>query len=366
MILHLYFVRRFAISFGTIFAGFLVFLLLLDVVDQIRKYDIGVISFSQALELALLNAPKAIYRILPLIVMLATLALYLGLARTSEMVITRAAGRSALRSLIAPVVSALLLGAMLVGLFNPIVAATSITYKRLTASYQSGSQNTLSISREGLWLRQATAEGQMVIHAADAENDGAVLGDVTFMALDARSQAQFRIKAEKAILAEGAWQLTNVKRWELGTDVLNPEQTSTRHDTLTLASDLTADRIRDSFGEPSDISFWDLPNFIRDLERAGFTTRRHVMWQQMELALPLLLVAMVLLGASLTMRHTRFGRTGTMVLTALGLGLGLFFLRNFAQVLGENGQIPILLAAWGPPVAGILLAMSILLHLEDG
>lgn len=90
------------------------------------------------------------------------------------------------------------------------------------------------------------------------------------------------------------------------------------------------------------------------------------MWQQMELASPLLFVAMVMIGASFTMRHTRFGRTGISVLAALGLGMGLFFLRNFAQVLGENGQIPLLLAAWGPPVAGILLSMGLLLHLEDG
>lgn len=44
----------------------------------------------------------------------------------------------------------------------------------------------------------------------------------------------------------------------------------------------------------------------------------------------------------------------------------IFFLRNFAQVLGENGQIPILIAAWIPPVAAIMLALGLLLHLEDG
>ena len=65
----------------------------------------------------------------------------------------------------------------------------------------------------------------------------------------------------------------------------------------------------------------------------------------------LLLVAMVLVAAGFTMRHTRFGRTGVMVLMALGLGFALYFVRNFAQVLGENGQIPPLLAAWGPPSA---------------
>ena len=47
-------------------------------------------------------------------------------------------------------------------------------------------------------------------------------------------------------------------------------------------------------------------------------------------------------------------------------GFALFFLRNFAQVLGENGQIPVALAVWTPPVASMLLAVGVLLHLEDG
>ena len=41
-------------------------------------------------------------------------------------------------------------------------------------------------------------------------------------------------------------------------------------------------------------------------------------------------------------------------------------IRNFAQILGENGEIPVMLAAWAPPVAGLLLATGILLHMEDG
>ena len=50
----------------------------------------------------------------------------------------------------------------------------------------------------------------------------------------------------------------------------------------------------------------------------------------------------------------------------IGLGFTLYFIRNFAQILGESGQIPVLLAAWGPPVASILLPLGLLLHLEDG
>ena len=75
---------------------------------------------------------------------------------------------------------------------------------------------------------------------------------------------------------------------------------------------------------------------------------------------------MVLVGAGFTMRHARFGNSGTLVLLALVSGIAIFFVRNFAQVLGESGQIPIVLAAWTPPVAAALLSVSLLLHLEDG
>ena len=105
---------------------------------------------------------------------------------------------------------------------------------------------------------------------------------------------------------------------------------------------------------------------IANLEGAGFSTRLHKVWMQMELALPLFLMGMVLVGAGFTMRHTRFGKTGLMVLMALMLGLALYFIRNFAQILGENGQIPVAMAAWTPPVAGILASLALLLHLEDG
>jgi len=55
-----------------------------------------------------------------------------------------------------------------------------------------------------------------------------------------------------------------------------------------------------------------------------------------------------------------------MVLFAIMLSFSTYFIRNFAQILGENGQLPAALAAWAPPLAAIGLALSFLLHKEDG
>ena len=75
---------------------------------------------------------------------------------------------------------------------------------------------------------------------------------------------------------------------------------------------------------------------------------------------------MVLIAAAFTLRHQRGGRTGLMVMFAILLAFVIYFIRNFAQVLGENGQLPAILAAWAPPFAAIGLALGILLHNEDG
>ena len=315
--------------------------------------------------MALMNVPESLYRILPLIVIMASIALFLGLARSSELVVVRAAGRSGLSFLVAPVVTALLIGAFAVAVFNPLVAATSKKYDLLFARQSQGQGSVLSVSDSGLWLRQGAVDGQTVIQAARANSDGTELFGVTFLMFGEDGLPTARIEAEKAVLEPGAWVLSAAKRWALA-DV-NPESTATvMASNLRLPSELTRDSIRNSFGTPSAIPFWQLPSYIRDLEQAGFSARSYQVWLQMELAQPVLLAAMVLIAAGFTMRHARFGKTGSMVLYALLGGFGIFFLRNFTQVLGDTGQIPVILAAWTPPVAAVLASLGLLLHLEDG
>lgn len=364
MKLDLYFARRFVRAFLLVSGVFFGIVYLIDMVEQMRRFDSDAVGMVEAGELALLKAPATMYRMLPLLTVLATIMLFLGLARTSEMVVSRAAGRSAIRSLFAPVLTAYLFGALGVAVLNPIVAATSKQFELASARY-AGNVSTSSVSEEGLWLRQASEGGQVVIRADRSNLDGTQFIGVTFFGFDEMGAATYRIDAEQAALQPGRWVLSIAKRWSFE-DTINAEQASETFGTLSIPSDLTRDQIRDSFGTPEAIPIWQLPTFISQLERAGFSALQHRVWLQMELANPALLAAMVLIGAGFTMRHTRFGRTGLMVLFAILMGFSVYFLRNFAQVLGQNGQIPIIVAAWTPPLAGIFMSLGLLFHMEDG
>ncbi|MGL5009152.1 MAG: LPS export ABC transporter permease LptG [Paracoccaceae bacterium] len=365
MTLGLYFTKRFASMVLRVLLIFFGIMMLIDVIDQLRRFSDTDIGLSGAAHLALMNVPESLYRILPLIFVMAALAMFLGLAKSSELVVVRAAGQSGLRFLLAPVGTALALGAFAVGVLNPMVAATTKEYDRLWAKHSANGASLLSVADTGLWLRQGGTEGQTVIQAARSNADGTELFGVTFLTYAADGAPVQRTEARTAVLEAGAWVLTEAKTWDLTGQ--NPEAVATvAMEGLRLASDLTPDAIRDSFGTPSAIPIWDLPGYIAGLENAGFSARSHRVWFQMELALPLLLAAMVLVAAGFSMRHARFGKPGKLVLLAMLAGFGIFFLRNFAQVLGENGQIPIALAAWSPPVAAIMMSLGLLLHLEDG
>ncbi|WP_163850260.1 LPS export ABC transporter permease LptG [Pseudooceanicola aestuarii] len=366
MILNLYFARRFLRAFLSLALVFALLTATIDLVEQMRRLASSDVRLGQIIELTALNVPKGIYDILPLIMILATVWLFLALARSSELVVVRASGRSALRQLLSPLVVAGLIGVAAVAVMNPLVAATSKRFDTLLEQYRSGGSDTFSVSAEGLWLRQGDENGQTVIRAARANATGTELYDVTMLTYGPEQPGPIRrIEARRARLTDGAWDLTGVKLWPLAQG-LNPEADAERHDTFSLPSSLTQERIRDSFGAPSVIPIWQLPAYIAQLEQSGFSARRHIVWLNMELARPLFLMAVMLISAAFTMRHVRFGKTGISVLAAVLLGFTLYYIRNFAQILGENGQIPIMLAAWAPPGASFLLALGLVLHMEDG
>jgi lipopolysaccharide export system permease protein len=364
MILSLYITRRLVWSFLLVAGVFLGLLFLLDMVEQVRSFSGREISFAQTAWLAALNVPKTLYQITPLIVVLSSLSTFLALSRSSELVVVRAAGRSGLRLMMVPFMATLLAGALFVAVLNPLVAASTREYVRYGDVLRGGSGQVVSLAADGLWMRQSGEQGQTVIRAQRATPDGTLLNDVTFLTFTHPDGPRVRIEAEVARLMPGAWQISDAKIWQL--DAHNPELEAQFEPTFELSTELTPSQIRDSFARPGSIPIWKLPAFIAALERAGFSALEHRVWLQMELALPLMLASMMLMATGSSMYHARGGGAGVRALVTILAGFGLFFLRNFAQVLGENGQIPVFLAAWSLPIATTFMALGLLLHLEDG
>ena len=365
MTLPLYIARRFLMALLRVLAIVVLLFGLFEFLENSRRYGSDADAFSDVVWLSILGLPAQINTIMPLIVLLASLTLFLGLARSSELVVSRAAGVSAFKVLYVPVVLAILIGVLFVSVINPIVASTIRRFDAMEDRITGQDRSVSSFSEQGLWLRQVVGDRQTVIQARRANPSGGVLFDVDFHVFDDAGLLSERILAARATLSNETWTLSDVRRWVRGTQdsVPRPVQLGANE---SLPTNLTREQILDSFAKPEAISVWDLSAFIDKMEVSGFSATRHKLHLQSVLSIPIMFAAMVLVGAGFTMRHVRFGHIGTMIVLTVLSGFTLYAFQSMAASLGAAGRIPVEIAAWAPPLAAIMAVTGLLLHLEDG
>ena len=365
MTLPRYIASRFLRAVSQVLVVISLLILLVEVLEAMRRLAGRDGGWDVILQLSLLRLPAVIEDVLPIVILIGSLTLFIGLARSSEMVVMRANGVSAIRVVAIPVLMSLLIGVASVAVLNPVAAVTTRAYETLNRAVNDRPARA-SVTEEGVWFRQVTERGHTVIHATRALQEGPTLLDATMHVFDTQSRLVRRLEASQAILGASEWRLIDVREWAAAREATDAPSAETRREQTTIPTNLTAEQILDSFAPPDEISFWELPRFISQLEQSGFTATRHKQYLQTLLAGPVMVVAMVLIGAALTMRHARMAKTGIAVVVTVLVGFTLYFLRDLSSSFGAAGEIPVFIAAWAPPISALMAALGLILHLEDG
>lgn len=361
--LSVYIGRHFLLCFLACFGMFLLLVLLFDSIELLRRASSKPdVSFADVIEMAFFRLPQLGQETFPFAVLFGGMTAFWRLARTHELVITRAAGVSAWQFLFPVLFLAAGLGGFHVTVINPIASSMLSKFERLEATHLKGQANNLAVSSSGLWLRQANSLGQSVVHSNSILQQGTdvELSDVVIFVYEGSDTFHERLDASYARLEDGFWYLKNVT-------VQKPEEPAATYEEYWLETDLTLGKIQDSFASPETMSFWDLSDFIKTLEEAGFSAIRHRLHLNTLLASPLLMCAMVLIAATFTLRQSS-RRGGTTFIVSMGVltGFLLYFFSDVVYALGLSDSIPVTLAAWTPSGIATLLGLGMLLHLEDG
>lgn len=359
-ILSLYLGRQFLIWCGVVFVALAGLLLMLDVVELIRRTaGRPDATLMIAVEMGLLKLSDTSQKCVPFAVLFGALLAFWRLNRSHEFVVARAAGVSAWQFLLPALGCAVLIGAFKIMVVNPLASVLLLRYDQMEARYIEGRPSLLAVSSTGLWLRQADSRGQYIVHAIRVSPHDMEFNEVTVYLYEGIDRFAGRIDAPKAWLTEGSWLIRDAQ-------LTTPQGAIQHFPEYRLRTELSPETIYDSFAAPETMSFWNLPSFISELEQAGFSGLRHRLYWYAQLADPLLLCAMILIAATFALRPGRRGSTGIVIAAGISTGLLLYFLTSVVFALGETARVPVLLAAWTPAGVATLLGMSMLFHLEDG
>ena len=365
-----YVARRFAAMALLMVVALSALVALFDLIELLRRAATRPeANFVLVSQIAALRIPYVAMQILPFAVLLGGIIAFWRLTRFSELVVARAAGISAWGFLAGPVLVALLLGLGASTAISPLSSAMLARAERLDQIYLRNVGGITALAGGRLWLRQADdglqPQGVAIISGRPMATrdlrpgEALRLAEVTVWRLSAEDRPLARIEAASALLQPGRW------RFE-GAVVFGAERVASAPQNIDFPTELTPERIENSFATPDTLSLWALPEFIKILEDAGFSAIRHRLHFQSLLALPLLAIAMALLAAGFSMRSARRGGVARMIAGGVSAGFALFVLDKITGEFGEAGTLPVILAAWAPAGAGFLLAAALLLHLEDG
>ncbi len=355
-----YLARFYAVSFLQLLGILLGIVYLFETVELLRraaKYEN--VPLSLVLQMGLLKLPDVGQIVLPFAILFAALYTFWSLVRKQELVIVRSAGLSVWQFLTPILGVAMLAGVVHMTVLNPLSAMLITRYHAMEMEYLGSKENTISVGEQGLWLRQKTDDGGVILHADKVRMPQWELSGVSVFYFSKEGAFVKRLDSKTAYLEAGQWVFkTPTVNGEGATPSVKPIET--------LATSLTVNEIEESFSTAEQTPFWSLPGYIKTMEATGFDSRKLRIHFQSLLAQPLLFAAMVVLAATVSLRTGRMQATELLIGLGAGIGFLVFFITSFLQALGASDQIPVGVAAWFPPIIAMALGISVILTTEDG
>ena len=314
-------------------------------------------TFPAGLTLSALHMPSTVATIIPFVVQFASIGLLSKLAQSRELVIYRSSGLSAFQFVAPLCVIGLLFGLFSVCVLDP-VTARSISLARAVED-RIGGVGAPASNAVPLWIAKSSGQELVVIGARRQRNGGLDLGDVTYLRFKSGQMAE-RIDAATASLVDDRLVFRNAS--QMTDERITREQV----DQLSVPSTFSEEAFREQFGDVREITFFGLRRAIDNAHEAGHDALPLEIRFYSLMCLPLLLVAMVLISAPISIRFERSGQSAVMIGSTVLSGYAVYAIIVIVASLGSAGILSPVFAALVPVLIAIGVAVFWLLSAEDG
>ena len=357
--LNLYLVRRFALWLFIVTLGFGTVALLGDFLEMLRLANRFNLGAGTAFNFTMHRLPLLMMDFLPFIFLFGSVFCLLRLSQAQELAVIRAAGLSVWQFLQPLLIFTFVLSTLIILALEPIGAHLHNRYTDRHAGLTS-QKSGLSFSTGGIWFREATESGSYISRAReiDESKPGRLL-ELEIMVLDTEGAFDRRITAPSGEIRDGIFTLNDAT-------IYRGSAASGTVQKYYLPTGLVAGSLADSFANARIINIWQLPTYISAAGNSGIDVTRHQVRFQSLLALPILLMAMVMVAACFSLPTGRMFSTGQTIGLSVLSGFTLFLFNDFIVLMGELNLVPVILASWTPALIALLLSISYLLTTEDG
>ena len=355
-----YFAKRFLGWVALCLIGLTAIVSLIQTVELVRrvsvlKTDTGDVNF---IALALLNIPTVMEVVLPFAMLAGAMLCFSAWNKTNEFVVTRGFGHNIWISLSPAIASAMLVGLIFVVTINPIGSVTSPRYEQQMDRLFGSSQNSLTVTAEGIWLQDQLEDRRLIIHGNALDPVSSSVINPMIYSFGPAGDMEWRIRADRMQLTDSGWQISAAHKWD-------NEGTHSELGYHSLATGMNSLDLARSSSPPSSIAIFALPTFIGVLERTGLPTVEHRIHLHQLLALPILMVGIAMLGARFTLTTVSRGKKMQLFTRGVLIASSIFIFGYFMQIIGLSLRVPAPVAGWAPAIIVFLAGATSLARLDE-
>ncbi|MDS7596676.1 LPS export ABC transporter permease LptG [Agrobacterium tumefaciens] len=354
-----YFLKRYLMTAVWFVLGVSAIIYLADFSETARRMsNLPGYSVPAALGLTALRLPLILQQTVPFIALFVGMTTLISLNRRYELVVTRAAGISAWQFILPFVLGSVLIGVMSVTILNPIAAWG----QNQSLSMEAGWRNEANGGRQQdiiPWIRQSSGGQDTIIGAKSFEDNGTLLLDVVLVHLDKGGNIISRQDAKSAKLEDGYWLLNGVTE-------TRPGHVPVRQESTRISTNLRQEFVQERMTQAETVAFFDLSRKIEIARSFGLSSKALETQYHFLLSTPLLLVAMTLIAATVSLKFSRFAQSRSVILGGIVSGFVLYVVTVLVRAFGSSGVVPPFVAVWVPVTVALALGATILLHQEDG
>lgn len=354
-----YFFRRYLTIAIWFFLGVGAIIFLADFSETSRRMaSLEGYTVPGALLFTVMRTPLIFQQTIPTLTLFIGMTALIALNRRYELVVTRAAGISVWQFIMPFAIGAFLIGLFAMLVVNPLAAWGQRESLSMEASWREAS-NKSPKSEFVPWIRQISDGNDTIIGAKSYREDGTELIDAVVFHFDSDGRVILRQDATSAKLEDGYWLLTDVLE-------NRPGEISQRVASVRLSTNLRQEYLKESLSQPETVAFYDLSRKIEVGRSFGLSTKALETQFHSLLSLPLLLVAMTLIAATVSLKFSRFAQSRSVILGGIVSGFVLYVVTVLVKAFGSSGAVPPFVAVWVPVIVATALGATILLHQEDG
>ncbi len=349
-ILFLYLTKLYIKNILIVLFIFLFLIYLIDFIELYRRAS-QKINFSVNAEnnyiftlvyMSFLKSPHTLKNILPITILISSIFTFIKWRQNNYFVIVRTNGISLQKTIFPICFTVLAIGIFSTVFLNPFSNFTNNKYKFLEQNYFGHKkQESVSLSKHGIWIRKKVSDGFLIIKAASIQNKKNTLNDVEIFKFNHENNFKNKLISQTAALKNDKLVLKNGIKYEIKTSPqkfkISTIELSNRFDSFKITSE-----------NPENLNLIELYDYIFLMKKLGFNFSNHLIYLLKELLQPILMVSMILICAPMILRNNERKFPLTIMCLTILIGFVIYFTVDFIYVLGSMDKLNPFIAGVGP------------------